>query len=90
MEEGKEETCSLEHEDNFVVSDYVILEHYGEGRENLDGSSPDMGYAEEPTNINKVPDAIWTKTAGLPLKILLLVPKPTGKLLPRFRHNLHL
>ena len=56
--EGKDGTFSLEHEDNFVVSDYVILEHYGEGRENLDGSSPDMGYAEEPTNINKVPDAI--------------------------------
>ena len=31
-----------------------------------------------------------TKTAGLPLKILMLVTKPTGKLLPSFRHNLHL
>ena len=27
---------------------------------------------------------------GLPLKILLLVPKPTGKLLPSFPHNFHL
>ena len=24
---------------------------------------------------------------GLPLKILLMVPKPTGKLLPSFPHN---
>ena len=31
-----------------------------------------------------------TKTMGLPLKILLLVPKPTWKLLPSFRHNFHL
>ena len=30
------------------------------------------------------------KNGGLPLKLLLLVPKPTGKLLPSFRHNLHL
>ena len=30
------------------------------------------------------------KTMGLPLKILLLVRKPTGKLFPSFRHNLHL
>ena len=30
------------------------------------------------------------KTMGLPLKILLLVPKPTGKLLPSFPHNFHL
>ena len=31
-----------------------------------------------------------TKPMGLPLKILLLVPKPTGKLLPSFPHNFHL
>ena len=30
------------------------------------------------------------KNAGLPLKILLLVSKPTEKLLPSFPHNLHL
>ena len=30
------------------------------------------------------------KTMGFPLKILLLVPKPTGKLLPSFHHNFQL
>ena len=30
------------------------------------------------------------KNHGTSLKILLLVPKPTGKLLPGFRHNINL
>ena len=30
------------------------------------------------------------KTVRLPLKILLMVPKLTGRLLPSFPHNLHL
>ena len=31
-----------------------------------------------------------TKSVGLALKIPLLVPKPTGHLVPRGRHNVHL
>ena len=47
-----------------------------------------------PTNIPKVCKVtvkflLRTKTTGLPLKILLLVPKPTGHL-PSCRNNLHL
>ena len=40
-----------------------------------------VGYCKIPTH---------DKYAGLPFKILMLVPKPTGQLLPSCRHNLHL
>ena len=53
-------------------------------------SKKSVSYSGQNKHIQKVRKLLRTKTMGLPLKILLLVLKLTGKLLPSFRHNFHL
>ena len=57
--EGEEESYELRHDDNFVEKDYAILERKKKERMMvLNGSNTDVGQAEEPTNINDVPDTV--------------------------------